>query len=346
MRVVAAILWVLRCLGAAEAGARVFWRVRYHVPLRHPGKILYAFSPGLREAAVRQPVPGDGFYDVLILGGSTVHRDWGPVEQALAEQLTEAGHRNVRVLNLAFPAHTSRDSRLKYAALGEARFDLVVVYDGINDVRANNAPPELFREDYGHFRWYEMVNALAPYHDTARLALPYTIRYLTISLRQILHPSRYVPSAEPRAAWTQYGSDPRSVASFTDNLETILKLAARRRDRVVLMTFAVHVPQDYSLEAFQGNRLDYVLHRKPIEDWGRPQDVLKTVAAQNDVVRRLAARHPEVLLVDQAALMDGTPRFFNDPCHLTVAGASQLAANIVSAVGADPRQAAARSALR
>jgi hypothetical protein len=44
--------------------------------------------------------------------------------------------------------------------------------------------------------------------------------------------------------------------------------------------------------------------------------------------------------------MDGTPRFFNDPCHLTVAGASQLAANIVAAVGASPGQAAAASAVR
>jgi lysophospholipase L1-like esterase len=340
------LLWVLLCLGAAEGGARAFWRVRSHVPLRHPSRILYAFYPGLREAAVQRPAPGDGFYDVLLLGGSTLHRDWGPVEQALAEQLAEAGHRNVRVLNLAFPAHTSRDSRLKYAALGEARFDLVVVYDGINDVRANNAPPELFREDYGHFRWYEMVNALAPYQDRAWLALPYTIRYLGISLRQILHPSRYVPSDEPRPSWTQYGAAARSVASFAQNLEAILDLAARRGDRVVLMTFAVHVPQDYSLEAFEGKRLDYVLHRKPIEDWGRPQDVLKAVAAQNEVVRRLAARHPEALLVDQAGLMDETPRFFNDPCHLTVAGAMRFAADIVSGVGADPREGVAGSAAR
>jgi hypothetical protein len=194
IRFAAALLWVVLCLSAGEVGARAFWRLRYHVPLRHPEKILYAFYPGLREAAVRRPAPGDGFYDVLMLSGSTLHVDWGPVEQALAEQLTEAGHPNVRMLNLAFPAHTSRDSRLKYAALAESRFDLVVVYDGINDVRANNAPPELFREDYGHFRWYETANALAPYHDTARLALPYTIRYLGISLYQILHPGRYVPS--------------------------------------------------------------------------------------------------------------------------------------------------------
>ena len=122
-----------------------------------------------------------------------------------------------------------------------------------------------------------------------------------------------MPSDEPRPNWTQYGADPRSVASLTENLEAILNLAAGRRDRVVLMTFAVHVPQDYSLEAFQGKRLDYVLYRKPIEDWGRPQDVLKAVTAQNEVVRRLAARHPGALLVDQAALMDGTPRFFQRP---------------------------------
>ena len=67
--------------------------------------------------------------------------------------------------------HTSRDSWLKYAALGEARFELVVFYDGIVERlrgtqdqgeimkkkkdetkrRANNAPPDIFREDYAHY---------------------------------------------------------------------------------------------------------------------------------------------------------------------------------------------------
>ena len=96
------------------------------------------------------------------------------------------------------PGHASRDSWLKYSALGAARFDLVLFYQGINDARANNAPPEVFREDYAHYAWYETVNALASYHRTSWFALPYTLDMLRIRMRQILTKDRYDSGREPR----------------------------------------------------------------------------------------------------------------------------------------------------
>jgi hypothetical protein len=227
------------------------------------------------------------------------------------------------------PAHNSRDSYLKYAALTEARFELVIVYDGINNVRANNAPPEIFRKNYAHYSWYEIVNKLASYHGATSFALPYTIRYLVIRMRQALNGDQYVPTEWPREDWVQYGRDPRSAMSFKHNISAILDLAARRGDHVLLMTFATYVPEDYSLEAFQAKRLDYGLQLAPIELWGRREHVVATVAIQNEVVRTLAAQHDGVLLVDQASLMEGSGRYFNDPCHLTFAGSSQFVENIL-----------------
>jgi hypothetical protein len=123
----------------------------------------------------------------------------------LREQLASLGHRNVRVFNLAKPAHTSRDSLLKYAALGEARFDLVIFYHGINEARTNNAPPEIFREDYAHYSWYETVNALAPYHGAALLALPYTLRYFIIKIRHNFLKDRYLSTYVVPKEWVQLG---------------------------------------------------------------------------------------------------------------------------------------------
>jgi hypothetical protein len=326
------LLVALLGVASGELAARGFWRLRFHVPIRHPSRILYAYYPQLRRLDDARPRRGDGHYNILLLGGSTLHPDWGPVAAALAEQLAYSGRRDVRIFNLAYPAHTSRDSWLEYAAIGQARFDLVLVYDGINDTRANNAPPDIFREDYGHYSWYETVNALAAYQGTASFALPYTLKFLALRVRQALTRNRYVPTTLPPKQWLQYGRNPRSAVSFARNLEAILALAAQRGDRVMLMTFATYVPENYSLEAFEGKRLDYGLHRKPIEDWGRREDVLNAVAVQNEVVRSLAARHDGVLFVDQARLMAGTPRYFNDPCHFTVAGASKFAENVVAAV--------------
>ncbi len=330
---IALLLSLLLSVGAAELAARAFWSLRYHVPFGRPDRILYAFYPELERVDRKRPSRDDEFYDILFLGGSTLNGEWGQVERALGEQLAYGGQRNVRIFNLAMPAHTSRDSRLKYAALGTARLDLVVLYDGLNDIRTNNAPPEIFRDDYGHYSWYELVNAMAPYHRrSTRFALPHTLRYLAVGTRQALRKDRYAPAEAPRPDWVQYGAVPRSAASYEQNLGAILDLAAERGDRVLLMTFATYVPDGYSPEAFEQKRLDYGLHLSPIELWGRREDVMATMAVHNGMVRALAARRDRVLFVDQAELMAGSPGWFNDACHLTVSGSARFAENMVPPV--------------
>jgi lysophospholipase L1-like esterase len=314
-----------------EALARGYWWIRDGVPPSEPEHLLEAPYPELRPIRERPPAARDGIFDLLLLGGSVLHESWGQVEAQILEQLARAGHRSVRVHNLAQAAHTTRDSLVKYAALGDARFDLVFVYHGINDARANAAPPEVFREDYSHLPWYELVNALAPAADGAVLALPATARFALARIRQASFPGNYAGGDRPRPEWLRYGAELRSAAAFERNLAGILELARKRGDRVALATFALYVPPDYSLEAFREKRLDYLLFWSPIELWGERDHVIAAVAAHNAVVRRLAAR-PGVLLVDEDRLVPRGARTFNDPCHLTNEGSEIFARNLVEAI--------------
>jgi hypothetical protein len=95
------------------------------------------------------------------------------------------------------------------------------------------------------------------------------------------------------------------------------------------MTFSTYVPENYSFKAFKKKQLDYGLHRAPIEWWGPRDQVLATVGVHNEIVRSMAARHKKVLFVDQATLMQGSPRYFNDPCHLTVLGSTRFVENLI-----------------
>lgn len=325
-------LSALLSLVTAEIASRTFWRLVYGVPFRDPGRILYAYYPELNRVDTGRPSHDDEYFDVLLLGGSTLHHEAGAVQRALWEQLVYNCQCNVRILNLAMPGHTSRDSLIKYAALGAARFDLVIAYDGLNEARANNVPPELFRGDYGHYSWYEIANALAPYHGTASFALPYTLRYLAIRARQSLMSDRYVPTDRPRRDWVRYGKAYRSAIPFKQNLGDLLNRASQRGDPVLLMTFALYVPKNYSLDAFRAKRLDYVLHVSAIEIWGEPENVQGAVASHNEVVRNMIQERRDVLFVDQATLMNGPSRYFNDPCHFTVSGSSQFVDNIMRTV--------------
>jgi hypothetical protein len=321
---VAFLVAALICVIAAELMARAFWYQR-GVPFNDPGRILYAYYPELKAVDEARPRKKRKYYDILFLGASVLNREWGEVEQALLEQLDRSGHPNVRIFNLAVPAHTSRDSWLKYSALGKAPFDLVVFYHGINETRANNAPPTIFRDDYSHFSWYETANMLAGYHGKALFALPYTLRYLALNIKRAIHDEQYVPVDWPRDEWLKFGREPRSAASFKNNLSAILERSARRCERMLVMTFATYIPPDTHW-GHGGKR--FGLRRAPVTLWGRRGNVLKALHAQNEVVRSLASKK-HTLFVDQANLMDHSPRSFNDPCHLTIEGSAQFAKNIV-----------------
>lgn len=116
-----------------------------------------------------------------------------------------------------------------------------------------------------------------------------------------------------------------------EQVERILALAARRGDPVLLMTFATYLPENYSLEAFRAKRLDYRLHRVPIEKWGAgrmcrpPLRSRATSCAWPSNIRRRG-------FVDQARLLPGSGRYFNDPCHFTVAGSEKFVENLLPAV--------------
>ena len=158
----AGLLWV------AE---RLFWRLiagwrAPAAPRPDASPVWDHYYPELRASGATVPRgDGDDHIDVLLLGGSVLQQAEGAIEAALRAGL---GAR-VRVFSLAKSAHTSRDSFLKWGRVAGRRFDAVVIYDSINDVRMNCCPEGAFRDDYTHCRWYrELDRRLA----AGRLTIP------------------------------------------------------------------------------------------------------------------------------------------------------------------------------
>lgn len=320
-RVLAFLGVALLCAVSAEVACRTFWYFQYEVPLLSPDRVLYAYSPKLATLDEIRPAHNDAYFDVLLLGGSVLNPQWGYIEPNLKQRLLDMGYKNVRLYNLSEPAHTSRDSLLKYRALESSRFDLVIFYHGINDARANNVQPHLYKDNYDHYFWYEIINGLSDAHLNASLALPYTIQYIWHRARQTLRSDEYVEIHIARQDWMHFGSSLRSVNSFKQNIDALLDIAKRRGDRVALMTFAMYVPDNYSLALFQAKSLDYGLHLTPIEVWGDRYNVESAVSAQNEAVRELAATRKGVYFIDMARIIPQAGMYFDDACHLTREGA-------------------------
>lgn len=314
------LLLTVVTLVSGELGSRLFWFLRGGVPVTDPSRVLYSLYPGLKRIDKFQPRSDDRIFDVLILGASTLHPDFGPVELMLKERLTRELRRPVRIHNLAEAGHMSRDSVLKYRAVGRARFDLVVVYDNINETRANNCPPEVFRADYSHFGWYLSANAVAPSHGSARWALPMTCRFLVTVCQRLLWSDRMVSRGDPRADWLPYGQNVRSADSLRANLAEIHERAAAQNEPLVLMKFATYFDPRYDLKKFKNRGLDYCLHISPTDIWGPAEQVQNGVATHNEVIVDTARSHPEVIFVDQEAALEKTAVNFNDVCHFTAHG--------------------------
>jgi hypothetical protein len=317
------------CSSLVFLGTRLFWKVHAGVPFDEAAFIRDYYFPEIRRSQVKetQPRHADSFFDVLLLGGSVLEPGWGHIEENLRARLqSELGDR-FRIFNLAHSAHTSRDSLLKYQELAHEEFDLVIVYDGINDVRLNCCPRESFRDDYTHFAWYKSMQRQI---DSGTI----------LNRAGIIDPARVASQAfafdSRDSALLEEGGDIKTPRAFRRNLEEIVRAAADRGDAILLLTYAYYIPADYSQERFRNRALDYSYRADDrhcdVETWGKPPYVAAAVDAHNEGIRNLAHKYGKIGFVDERRLMPEDGRLFVDPCHLTDAGSGQFVDNLWPAV--------------
>lgn len=335
------LLYLLLILLSLELASRLFWTIRHGVSFLSPN-LFYAFYPELEPVASPSDDHSEDAIDILLLGGSVLHEDFSTVPWMLRRRLEAKTGRPVRLHNLAMAAHTSRDSSLKYEFLKDGKFDLVLFYHGINEARANNSPPAMFRDDYSHYSWYANIQRLQAHRESPYLVLPYTLVYLWSAVSETIGLTKHVSIQDPRAEWLVYGHQVKSARSFRMNLERILERAEERGEPVLLMTFATHVPPNYTHWRFLRRKLDYSSHGLPIELWGLPAHVQDAVRKHNAIVEQLAREHG-TLFVDQDHLIPKTREYFNDICHLTPRGGREFVTNIEGLVlehlaGVAPRE--------
>ena len=325
-------LYLLFVVLVMEVGARALWMARGVPFLASPTRLYRSFYPMIASLERGAHHEQQDCFDVLMLSGSVLHKDYGDIAHVLRERLTRERGGCVRVTNLSAPAHTSLDSYYKYKHLAGKRFDLVIVYHGINEVRANNCPPSVFKEDYSHFSWYKLINDYEKRAESRWFVFPYTIKFVVLKVADRLGWSGFLPTHEPDPESTQYGCDVKTEASLRQNISRILEMAARRQEPVLLMSFAFHLPENYTKQRFDEKSLDYTVHTFPVELWGKPECVAAAIAAHNEVVAQLARSATAVVFVDQDALIPKDGLHYNDICHLTHEGCECFVDNIVDVV--------------
>ena len=125
----------------------------------------------------------------------------------------------------------------------------------------NCCPAADFRDDYTHCGHYKSLKR--------RLAAG-KMNLKDVALGEV---DRLIALGSPEPELLEFGRTIKTAQPFRQNIESIVEASRANNRPVVLMTFAFHLPADYTRERFEQRRLDYGrgVHELPAELWGKPE---------------------------------------------------------------------------
>ncbi len=313
-RVIFIIVSIFIFVFTIEMICRIFWTFRYHVNFYNMKNVIYVFYPQIETVKNNYD---ESKRSVLLLGASALNGRFGKVEYYLAKDLNPY---NMIVFNISVPALTSLDSYYKYYLLKNYHFDAVVFYHGINETRANNCPPDMFRKDYSHYSWYLMVNAYFKHKEIQYLVFPYTFTYLFIKYAEKTGLLKLIPMHDPIEDYVVYGDSIKTVSSFRENLRRICEIAESKGDgKVIVPLFLLNKT------SYVDTTLNYACR---VSLWGIDKNVRKGVELHNMVIKELSNEMDNLVLIDTYSLMERDSTTMVDICHFNDRG-SRIFAGIL-----------------
>lgn len=267
-------------------------------------------SLGFRGEEIAMPKP-TGRFRIAVLGGSTTYGEFIDDDAAtfpaqLEQFLREQGH-NAEVINAGCPGYNSWESlgNLAFRVL-DLEPDLVILYDGVNDVHARLVLPAAYRGDNSGRRrvWSPPIEVrIARYSVCARMVgwliglwrLPGVDSYTQADTAD---PGMHGPSqaigGEPLGVLAQ-----NSPAFYRRNLFSMIGMARAHGAKVTVATWA---------------------HSPLVKDYVATPHYQRGVAELNQVVREVALAQ-QVPCLDFAARMTADLSYWRDGRHVNAKGA-------------------------
>jgi len=281
-------------------------------------------SRGFRGDEVLVPKP-EGIFRIVCMGGSTTYS--ASVEDyhesypfRLQQELHNIGYARVEVVNAGVFSYTSSEGLINFETrILDLQPDLVIIYDGVNDVDARLVwPPKVYTGDSSGYarRLPATTPPLLEQITLTRMVLVYfewTEPHIALTRNFIDTPGTYVgnqflnqyedgiyPTDLFASAPVETILETNQPIYFERNLRNLIAIAAAHGVEVVLATFTAS-------PAFVEN--------------GRASspEFLSAYVEQNRVLRTIAETTP-AFLFDFAAAMPLEARYFSDGVHYSAEG--------------------------
>lgn len=269
-------------------------------------------SLGFRGKEIAVPKPA-GQFRIAVLGGSTTYgefiNDDADTFPAQLEAILhdEFGYNHIEVINAGVPGYTSWESVGNIAfRLLDHRPDLIIPYEGVNDVHARLVHPRAYRADNSGRRtlWSEPIEVRICKHSVLLRIIGYHA-----GLWRLPGVDSFVqsPTSDPgmHGRSTAIGGEPMDVLNqnppifITRNLQSIVGIARAHGASVLLATWA-HSP-----------------HKG---DYAATPHYQRGFVEQNQAVTALA-NSLAVPCFEFASIMPTTPELWRDGRHVNALGA-------------------------
>ena len=252
-------------------------------------------------------------YRIVALGGSSTYdvriEDNAKTFTAQLEKLlTEKyGYKNVQVINAGVPGYNSWEMliNLEFRVL-DLDPDLIIIYEGTNDVHARLVVPSTYRGDNSGRRSQWMIPPVPLWEHSALLRIISRMMNFTrqVSVDDFVSPPTYL-SWPFESRLDEDGLDPTKILEenppiyFQRNLENMIAVANEQGVEVLFSTWAYspylndYASKEYYQQGFQEN---------------------------NEVVKEVATSH-HIPLFDFASVMPQDTKYWADGRHVNEAGA-------------------------
>jgi lysophospholipase L1-like esterase len=290
------------------------------------GTVATSNGMGFRGPAVARPKPAHTFR-IILLGGSTTHgwevNDDQTIDAYLREILPRIyPGREYEAVNLAFDGYDTNAlvERLRYDGMALDP-DLVIVNEGINDVR-NAKLPDLRERDPRIELYHETLTRLREIQRRGHATLWTLLKHWSYTLRLpgMIRSNLAARGSAARAA--AQPPNPRAGEFFERNLRSIADLAETRHVPILFSTppsalTSKYKPHDTSTVSYW------------IVDAATTQHVRDSLAKRMErVAEELAKDGRHVRYVHPDLPSD----FFLDDCHLTPIGNRRMAETFAAAI--------------
>ena len=255
----------------------------------------------------------EGVYRIVALGGSSTYdvsiQDNGETFTAQLENLLdeEYGYQNVQVINAGVPGYNSWEIlvNLQFRVL-DLDPDLVIIYEGTNDVHARLVEPSAYRgDDFGRRRAWQAPPVAFWEHSALLRILSRTMNFTRqVSVDDFVSAPTYV-SWPFESRLDAVDMDPAEILEanppiyFRRNLENMIAIAKEHDVQILLSTWA-----------FSPNLNDYASERYYQQGFRENNEIVKDVAVSHDIP-----------LFDFAAVMPQDAIYWADGRHSNQAGA-------------------------